>query len=65
MPKSKKKKTKKPPASRKRPLAEKEISNRPKKYRKWNKESMLGAMQAVTEGMGINRAAVEFGLPKR
>ena len=35
-----------------------------KKYRKWNEESMLGAMRAVTEGMGINRAAVEFGLPK-
>ena len=56
MPKSKTK--------RKRPLAEKEISNRPKKYRKWNEELMLGAMRAVTEGMGINRAAVEFGLPK-
>ncbi len=25
---------------------------------------MLGALEAVSQGMGVNRAAVEFGLPR-
>lgn len=33
----------------------------PKKYKQWEDVSMLGA---VTEGTGINRAALEFGVPK-
>ena len=36
---------------------------RPHKLRMWSDESMLGAMNAVAEGkMGINRAALEFGV---
>ena len=31
---------------------------------KWTGESMLGAIKAASEGMGINRAAIEFGVPK-
>jgi len=39
-------------------------SNRPKSYKQWSEESMLGALRATAEGMGINRAATEFGVPK-
>ena len=37
---------------------------RPQKLRMWSDESMLGTMDAVAEGrMGVNRAALEFGVP--
>ena len=40
-------------------------SNRPKKLRQWDDESMVSAMNAVANGeLGINRAALEFGVPK-
>ena len=42
----------------------KEEVNRPKKYKQWSKESMQGALKAVTEGMGVNRAGIEYGVPK-
>ena len=39
-------------------------SNRPQKLRMWSNEAMVGAMDAVAEGrMGVNRAALEFGVP--
>ena len=41
-----------------------EAPDRPKKYKQWTEESMLGALKAVSEGMGVNRAAEEFGIPK-
>ncbi len=35
------------------------------KLREWSDESMLGAIQAVREGtFGVNRAALEYGVPK-
>ena len=35
------------------------------KYRKWKKEEMISAMQAVSKGkMGLNKAAKNFGVPK-
>ena len=35
------------------------------KYRQWPEESMVGAMETVKNGaMGLNRAAIEFGIPK-
>ena len=37
---------------------------RPKKYKKWSDVSMVGALKAVEEGMAINRAAVEYNVPK-
>ncbi len=43
---------------------EKGAGNRPKKYRAWTDESMTGAMKAVHEGMGVNRAALEYGVPR-
>ena len=40
-------------------------SNRPKKYRKWNEESMREAIQAVTEGkLAVNRAADQYTIPR-
>ena len=42
----------------------KEPFSRPKKYKQWTDESMQGALKAVTEGMGINRAAMEYGVPR-
>jgi len=40
-------------------------SNRPKKHCQWSEVSMLGAMKAVKEGlMGVNRAALEFAVPR-
>ncbi len=65
MPGKKRKETKKAPGSKKRPkLCEETALNRPKEYRQWSEQSMSGALKAVTEGMGVNRAAEEFGIPK-
>ena len=47
--------------SRKKSKAE---SNRPKSYRSWSEEAMLGTLNAVSEGMGVNRAALQFEIPK-
>ena len=45
--------------------AKRKLSNRPKKHRQWSEESMRGAMNAVKEGlMGVNRAALEFAVPR-
>ena len=38
-------------------------SNRPAKLRNWRDEAMTGAIEAVKGGMGVNRAAKEFGVP--
>ena len=49
--------------SRKRSYENKQLSNRPKKLRQWDNESMLNALDAVASGeMGVNRAALEFGV---
>ena len=41
------------------------LNNRPKKYRKWTKESMAGAIKCVIDGkMGVNRAADQYGVPR-
>ena len=45
-------------------LKEAGVPDRPEKYKQWSNDSMLGAMKAVSEGMGINRAALEFGVPR-
>ena len=37
--------------------------NRPAKLRNWKDEAMTGAIEAVKEGMGVNCAAKEFGVP--
>ena len=40
-------------------------SNRPKKYRKWNEESMTGTIKAVTESkLGVNRAVDQYTVPR-
>ena len=40
-------------------------ANRPKVLKQWSNDSMLGAMQAVQTGeMGVNRAALEYGVPR-
>ena len=51
-------------ARKKRMLTVKEVPQPPQKYRQWSEESMVGALKAVSQGMGINRAALEFGIPK-
>ena len=39
--------------------------NRSKKLRLWTDEAMLGAMKAVATGtMGVNRTALEYGVPR-
>ena len=51
---------------KKKPLVvKKKASNRPSKCRSWSNESMLQAMEAVKSGtMGVNRAALEHGVPR-
>ena len=40
-------------------------SNRPIKLRSWSNDSMVQAMDAVKSGLlGVNRAALEYGVPK-
>ena len=46
---------------KKRKLSQEE---RRQKYKDWSDVSMVGAMKAVAEGLGINRAALEFCVPK-
>jgi hypothetical protein len=41
----------------------KKASNRPAKLGNWRDEAMTGAIEAVKGGMGVNRAAKEFGVP--
>ncbi len=41
-----------------------ESYNRPAKLRSWSNESMLKAMIAVKNGMGVNRAALEHDVPR-
>ena len=36
--------------------------NHPAKLRNWRDEVMTGAIEAVKGGMGVNRAAAEFGV---
>ena len=38
-------------------------SNRPAKLRNWRDDAMTRAIEAVKGGMGVNRAAKEFGVP--
>ena len=47
------------------PRSNRKVSNRPAKLRTWSNDSMLQAMDAVKSGkMGVNRAAVEHGVPR-
>ena len=60
MPLTRKKKVSRGKENRRLPASGK-LPNRPKKHRGWFEESMLGAMNAVKEGlMGVNQAALEF-----
>ena len=64
MPLTRKKKASRGKENRRSPASGK-LPNRPKKHRGWSEESMLGAMNAVKEGlMGVNRAALEFAVPR-
>ena len=36
----------------------------PKKCKKWMKEQMVKAIEAVKSGSGINRAALDYGVPR-
>ena len=36
----------------------------PKNYKKWTDKAMQGALKAIAEGMGVNRAAMEYGVPR-
>ena len=38
-------------------------SNRRAKLKNWRDEAMTAAIEAVKGGMGVNRAAKEFGVP--
>ena len=44
-------------AGRKRREIAKEQDSCPKEYKQWTDKSMQGALKAVSEGMGVNRAA--------
>ena len=45
--------------------AKAKLPNRPKKHKLWSNESMVEAMNVVKDGrMGINRAALEFAVPR-
>ena len=47
------------------PLKNKPVSNRPKRLRQWSDVSMMKALDAVVKGkMGVNRAALEFNVPR-
>ena len=47
--------------AKRRPKGPPKPNNRPKKYRKWDDESMSGAIKSVMDGkMGINRAADQY-----
>lgn len=64
MPGKKRKATKKAAAGKKKTeLSTEAACHRPKKYKQWSDESMLGAIRSVTEGTGVNRAALEFCVP--
>ncbi len=55
------------PANSRRERTNKKKGSRSKgiKLREWSDESMLGTIQAVWEGsFGVNRAALEYGVPK-
>ena len=48
-----------------KPSSKPKPPKRPQKLRLWSNESMLGAMKAVQDGrMGVNRAALEFQVPR-
>lgn len=66
MPGKKRKAAAKAPDSRKKPALEVNEAGleRPLKYKRWSEESMIGALRAVSQGMGVNRAALEFDVPR-
>ena len=68
MPGKKRKSLSKAPVGRKKPSRKSPESSQHTqrlKYRQWNDDSMVGALKAVSEGMmGVNRAALEYGIPK-
>ena len=65
MPGKKRKATAKVSAARKKHmLTVNEVPQCPQKYKQWSEESMVGALKVVSQGMGINRAALEFRIPK-
>ena len=46
-------------------LQELKVTNRPIKLHQWNEDSMRHAYEAVTtKKMGVNRAALEFDVPR-
>ena len=55
---------KKTPKKRKRENEPLNTPKRPRKYRTWDEKSMAEALKAVREGMGVNRAALQHGVPK-
>ena len=63
MPRGRKKSKKAAGRKRQRETAKESVS-RPKKYKQWTDESMQGALKAVAEGMGVNRAVLEYGVPR-
>ena len=49
---------------RSRPVQKPVVAVRlPKKHKKWMKEQMVKAMEAVRSDSGINRAALDYGIP--
>ena len=64
MPGRKRKRSKKAASSKEPTVDHAGCPQAKKKYKQWNNEAMLGAMKAVSEGTGVNRAALEFGVPK-
>ena len=62
MPGKKRKAIKRATALKRPRVSEKTTTNHPQKYKQWTEESMLGAIKAASEGIGINRTVIE--LPK-
>ena len=52
-------------AAKKASVLKKAAAKRPEKLREWSNESMVVAIKAVHDGtFGVNRAALEYGVPK-
>ena len=64
MPKRKRSEAARKGWKRRKPLADISNDNPKKKRKMWSNESMINAMEAVRSGMGVNRAALEYGVPK-
>ena len=58
--KKRKEATKATTSQKKRKVETNKASSRPKKYKQWTEDLMLGALEAISQGMGINTAAMDF-----